>query len=281
MITAILAGALAIGMPQQMDTTFAVQPGGTLELEAMNGAVTVDTWDRSAMRVRATHGARSGIELEQHGSTVSIEAETRGRSNPVTFEVTVPRSYSVDIEGVNLRVTVEGIQGSTTIENVQGPVTVRDVTGAVDVESVSGRITIERVRGNIEVATVNQAIRIDGVRGSIDAETSNGSIVMRAVDASAVSATTVNGLVDYDGTVHDGGRYFLAAFNGSITMAVPERTNARIDIETHNGRVESVFPVRVTGSGDREFNLTLGNGSARIELESHNGTIHLVRPRGR
>jgi hypothetical protein len=42
-----------------------------------------------------------------------------------------------------------------------------------------------------------------------------------------------------------------------------------------------VFPVRVTGSGDREFSLTLGNGSARIELESHNGTIHLVRPRGR
>lgn len=281
MITAILAGSLAIGMAQQMDTTFAVRNGGTLELEAINGIVTVDTWDRPAMRVRATHGGRTGIELEQQGSTVSIEAETRGMSRPVTFEITVPRSYNVDIEGVNLQVTVDGIQGSTTIENVVGPVVVRDVTGPVDVESASGSITIERARGNVEVATVNQAIQIIGVRGSIDAETGNGSIVMRDVDASAVSATTVNGLVDYDGAVHDGGRYFLAAHNGSIRMAIPEQTNARIDIETHNGRVESEFPVRITGSGDREFSLTLGNGSARIELESYNGTIHLLRPRGR
>jgi DUF4097 and DUF4098 domain-containing protein YvlB len=281
MITAILAGALAIGMAQQVDTTFAVRPGGTLELEALNGTVTVDSWDRSTMRVRATRGGRTGIELEQRGSTVSIEVESRGMSSPVTFEITVPRSYNVEIEGVNLRVTVAGIQGSTSIENVQGAIIVRDVTGLVDVESVSGSITIERVRGSIEVATVNQAIRINGARGSIDAETANGSIVMRGVDASAVSATTVNGLVDYDGAVHDGGRYFLAAHNGSIRMAVPEQTNARIDIDTHNGRVESVFPVRVTGSGDRGFSFTLGSGSARIELESYNGTIHLVRPRGR
>lgn len=281
MITAIVAGALAIGMAQQVDTTFAVRPGGTLELDALNGAVTVDTWDRSAMRVQATYRGRTGIEIEHSGSTVSIETEARGMSNPVTFEVTVPRSYNVEIDGVNLRVTVDGIQGSTDIENVQGPIIVRGVTGPVDVESVSGSITIENVRGTIEVATVNQAIRINGARGSIDAETANGSIVMRDVDASSVAATTVNGLVDYDGSVHDGGRYFLAAHNGSITMAVPERTNARIDIETHNGRVESAFPVRVTGSGDREFSFTLGNGSARVELESYNGTIHLVRPRGR
>lgn len=281
MITALLAGALAIGMAQQMDTTFAVRPGGTLELETLNGAVTINTWDRSAMRVRASHNDRTRVELEYDGSTVTIETEGRGTPAAVTFEITVPRRYSVDVEGLNLRVSVDGIQGSTTVENIQGPVVVRDVTGVVDVESVSGSITIESVRGDIEVATVNEAIRISGGRGSIDAETVNGSIVMRGVDASTVNATTVNGLVDYDGTVHDGGRYFLAAHNGSITMAIPENANARLDIETHNGRVESAFPVRVAGSRDRGFSLTLGSGSARIDLESYNGTVNLVRPRGR
>jgi DUF4097 and DUF4098 domain-containing protein YvlB len=282
MITALLAGALVLGaQQQQMDTTFAVRPGGELRLEAMNGAVTVGTWDRDAMRVRARHSGRALIELDRSGSDVTIEVAHRGMPHSVTFDITVPRTYDVDIEGINLRIDITGIRGSATLENAEGAIVVRDVTGPVDIESVSGAVTIENVRGDIAVTNVNQAIRITGTRGRIEAEAVNGSIVMQRVDAMSVEASTINGIVEYSGTVHDGGSYFLATHNGRITMGIPEQANARVAIEARNGRVESEFPVRVGSTVAREFSFTLGSGSARIELESYNGTINLVRPRGR
>lgn len=282
MITALLAGALALGVAQQqMDTTFAVRPGGELRLEAMNGTVRIGTWDREAMRVRATHGRLARIELDRSRSEVDIEVNHRGRPQAVNFEITVPRSYDVDIEGLNLAITVDGLRGAAVLQNVEGAITVRGVTGSVDVESVSGGVALEDVRGDITVSTVNEAIRITGGKGNIEAENSNGSIVMRNVDAASVEASTVNGLVEYIGAVRDGGRYFLGAHNGQITMGIPERANARVRVTTHNGRVETAFAVRVAGSRNNEFGFTLGSGSASIELESYNGTINLVRPTGR
>ena len=280
--TLMVAGVLAVAAPQQqMDTTFAVRPGGELRLEALNGSVTVDTWDREAMRVRARHTGRAVIDVERSGSDVEIDVQHRGMPQAVTFEVTVPRNYRIDIEGMRLQITVGGLRGAAALENVDGAIVVRDVTGAVTVESVSGRVTVEDVRGDISVSTVNQAIGITGSRGDIAASTVNGSIVMRNVDSRSVAASTVNGLVEYFGTVHDDGDYFLGTHNGRITMGIPERANARVGIEARNGRVESDFPVRVEGVRAGEHGFTLGSGSARIDLESYNGTIHLVRPRGR
>lgn len=281
MITLILAGALAVAAPQQQqtDTTFDVRAGGQLDLESLNGTVVVTTWDRSAMRVRATHRGRSHVDIDRSGADVSIEVEPRGGApDAVAFEITVPRSYHVALEGVNLRASVDGTQGRVTIENVEGAIVVRNVTGDVDVESVSGSITVSDVRGDVSVTSVIEAVSLSSIRGDIEAETVNGSIVMRSIDASNVEANTVNGLVEYHGSVRDGGHYYLGTHNGRITMGVPEQANARITIATQNGRVEAGFPVQIRNTGDREFSFTVGNGSAHVELESYNGTVFLVRP---
>lgn len=281
MITTLLA-ALSIALPQQqMDTTFDVRAGGELSVDVLNGSVTIDTWDRSAMRVRATHRSTTTIDVDRSGSDVSIDVDHRGRPDPVSFSITVPRSYHVQVEGVNVSITVAGVQGRTSLENVQGPIQVRNLTGPVDIESVSGSVTVENVRGDLDVSTVNEAIRITGGRGSIEAETVNGSIMMRGVDAVNVDASTVNGIVEYRGPIHDSGRYFLGTHNGAITITIPERANARISIDTENGRVESAFNVRVgnIGGGQRGgYTFTLGSGSAAVQLESYNGLISLVRP---
>lgn len=283
MITMILAGVLAMGpAQQQMDTTFDVRAGGVLDLEALNGAVVVGTWDRSAMRVRATHSGSSRIEIDNDGAEVAIEVEHRyGAADRVTFEITVPRNYHVRLEGVNLPATVAGVQGSVTIENVEGAITVRNINGDVDVESVSGSIDVSEVRGNVDAATVNEAVNLTGVHGGIETETVNGSIIMRAIDAASVQASNVNGLIEYHGSVRDNGQYYLGTHNGRITMSVPEQANARVTIETQNGKVEAGFPVQIRNAGGGEFSFTVGSGSAHIELESFNGTVHLVRPGSR
>ena len=81
----------------------------------------------------------------------------------------------------------------------------------------------------------------------------------------------------------NGGRYRLTSHNGSITVAVPESSNATFAVRTYNGGFNSNLPVK----GDRDPRevqkgrrvlFTLGTGSAEFELESFSGGIRLRKP---
>ena len=279
-----VASALTIGFApqQQIDTTVAVRPGGQLEVEAEHGRATVSTWDRSEVRVRATNIASTRVSVRNRGNVVEVEADTRGRNTDnVIFEITVPRSFHVLFDVMNVDITVDGVQGNVEVETIQGAVTVRGVTGNLDIESINGEVAIDNVRGHITVEATNQNVRITNVRGDIEVETANGSITILRAESSIVEVSTINGIVQYDGTVRDGGRYYLGTHNGSITMSFPERTNATVAVSTNSGQVQSTFGIPINSIRNRRFNFTLGSGSARVELESFNGSVRLVRPGGR
>jgi hypothetical protein len=282
MFMGIAALALALTLQQQTDTTFAVRGGRRLVVDAHDGAAVVRVWDRQQIRVQARHDQRASVSIRQGPAGVHVEAEGyRGPALGVRYEITVPRAFGVAIDGVNITATIDGVQGDVGVDNIEGAITIRNIVGNVSVESVSGSVTLDNVRGNVSASSTNQGLHITRARGNISAETTNGSIVMRDIDSSHVTANTINGICDYDGTIRDGGRYYLGAFNGQITISVPERTDAAFTVRTVNGRIVSEFPVPLRGSNQNRISFTLGSGSARIDLESHNGSIHLVRPRGR
>jgi DUF4097 and DUF4098 domain-containing protein YvlB len=98
-----------------------------------------------------------------------------------------------------------------------------------------------------------------------------------------VSMTDLNGNITYEGAAVNGGRYRLTSHNGSITVAVPESSNATFAVRTYHGGFNSSLPVK----GDRDPReaqkgrrvlFTLGNGSAEFELESFSGGIQLRKP---
>jgi hypothetical protein len=283
MIFMAVASALTIGFApqQQIDTTFAVRSGATLELESEHGSVVVNTWDRQAVRVRTLTPVRIRPRISYEDGIVEVEMNPRGRSENVALEITLPRSFHVNLEGVNFAATVDGVQGNVAVETMQGAVNVRGVTGNIDIEAVNGEVAVDNSRGDIVVEATNQNVRLTNIRGNIEVETTNGSITMLRAESSMVEVSTVNGIVQYDGTVNDGGRYYLGTHNGSISMSFPERTNAAVEVSTSNGQVQSTFGIPITSTRSRRFNFTLGSGSARVELESYNGSVRLVRPGGR
>jgi DUF4097 and DUF4098 domain-containing protein YvlB len=284
MTTIILAGLLAFAPPlqQQLDTTISVRPGGQLHVEAMIGRATVQTWDRNAVRVRATPENDAHVTVRETAQGVSVGTRP-GRGGParVTYELTVPRGYAVALEGLNLRVDVEGVQGDVSVENIEGTIALRGVGGAVRLESVSGGMVLEDITGSVTANSINQNIRLARVRGDVSIEAVNGSIVMREMNSARVRAATVNGLIEYDGPIQDGGRYALSTHNGRITMSVPEQANANISVTTRSGRVETGFPVPLSDTRGNRMSFRLGTGSADVDLQSFNGTIRLVRPGGR
>ena len=74
----------------------------------------------------------------------------------------------------------------------------------------------------------------------------NGSVTLSKVDGTSVTATSVNGDLDYDGPIRNGGRYTFSTHNGDITLSVAEATNASVSVSTFNGEFESSFPVTLT-----------------------------------
>lgn len=282
MITAAFLALLLVAPQQNIDTTFAAGSATRISVETFHGRATIRAWDRADVRIRGTADGQTTLDVGRSGGTVNVEAEARwGPPGPVTLEINVPRRFSVDVEGVGLPVTVEGVQGEVEIENVEGAIVVRNVTGNVTAGSASAAIRLENVRGDVDVTSVNQGIVLQGVRGNISAQAVNGSITVRDSDSNRSDVSTVNGYVDYQGALRDGGRYSLSTHNGRITLAVPEGVNARMDVSAHQGKVEAGFPVPVGSIRDRSASITLGSGSARVDLETYNGTIYLVRPGSR
>ncbi len=106
----------------------------------------------------------------------------------------------------------------------------------------------------------------------------NGEVTLKKVRSSQVECSSVNGSLDYDGEIRDGGHYSFSTHNGAITVSLPSKPNADITVSTFNGEFESAFPVTFTkAKRGKRFRFTLGSGSADLELESFQGNIQLRR----
>jgi DUF4097 and DUF4098 domain-containing protein YvlB len=279
MIHLILAGAMAMAMPQQRtDTTFAVRTGGRLVVDNYGGSVTVRSWARNEMRVQATHNSRTEVEIDRSATTVSIDASTRNGPAEVNYVINVPRSFRVSIDGVNTDADVDGIEGDVDVSTVEGNVTVRNVVGRVAAESVSGWVVVQGVRGRVSASSTNQSMRLSDITGDVEAEAVNGSISLLGIESSSVAAETVNGSIVLGSTIRDGGSYALSTTNGSLTIGIPEGTNASFEAETFSGKLDTSFPMTLDKKRSGSYQFRIGNGSAHISLESFAGTIRLVRP---
>lgn len=282
MIAVPLALAAVMGLQQQQtDTTFAVAAGARLRVNNHSGTIQVTSWDRSEVRIRAEHGSRDVIRINAQGAVVSIRADRdRGMPNFVEYEITVPRTMAVDLDGVETDMTLDGVGGDISASSVEGDITVRGAGGAVTINSVEGDLIVEGGRGRISLSGTEGDVTISGARGEVSVETVEGDVTLENVESANVDVSTVDGDITYQGTVQDGGRYRLTSHDGDLTLGAPAGVNATVSIATFDGSFEAdpVFKVQISEvRPGRRFSFTLGTGSARVELETFDGEIKLER----
>jgi len=277
-MAALLIGAT---MQQQTDTTIAARAGARVQVEVLNGNVTVRTWNRSAVRVQATHDRMTRIDVRSNGSMIRVEPERRGGPASADLLLTLPAGAGFSAEGVSMDADVQGLEGDIDLETVTGTLRVSGGKGRVRLESVEGNIILSEASGAIDVSTVNRGIHLSGVSGTVHAETVNGPIIMERMQTGSINAETVNGTIVYDGELRAGGEYSLATHNGTVWLIVPERAGARIEITTYTGSVDPSFPVTVrkaAEAGSQSFSFVTGNGGASVNIESFGGDVRLRRP---
>jgi DUF4097 and DUF4098 domain-containing protein YvlB len=279
-----VAAALASTQQQQTDTSFAVSARTEIRLDAQGGNVSVRAGEDGRLRVRAMHSPATRVRIRQQENAVRIDASSnRGDARDMGWEIFVPASNRIRIEGVDLTVNIQGLTADAVVSTVNGNITVNGARN-VDLTSLQGNIVVTGARGRVVASALNDAIRITDVEGEIKAEAVNNAVILTRINATRVEASSINNRVQFDGVLRANGIYNLSSHNGDVVVSVPANTNASVTLSTQSGSFESDFPVQVqgnlTGRGG-SFSFTLGAGGPKLDLSSFNGTIRIRRNDGR
>lgn len=236
LVLAMLAGAPCRGISKDFNQSYPLQPGGSFELQNVNGPVEVQGWDKNEIEI---HAVKTAKENEADIERVSIEIAAKPE------EVSVVTRYPQN-EGVEVAVAyVVHVPHSARIEHLG------TVNGTLRVAGVDSVEDLHTVNGNIEVYEGG---------GSVHAHTTNGNVhleLLRLVDAKGMSAETTNGSLLL--ALPSGTQANLEArsMNGSFYSELPVSFESALRQRETRGKL---------GKGGAPIRLNTINGGIRIEI---------------
>lgn len=267
------------GYASRVDTTFAFNRSGSVNLTAHSGDIIVNGWAREEIHVRASSDD-DNIRLTASSSRVTVDVAGNHRGGDTRFEVTVPYGVRVTTSSQSGDITVHGTRGQLEVHSNSGDVDIEDVTTRLDVNSLSGDVIGRGIAGDVAISALSGEVRLTDVRGSVDVGSVSGDIGLRGVAAKIVRAKTTSGGILFDGTIDPAGRYELTTHSGDVKLRVPRDASAQLTVATWNGTFDSDFPVtlkpgdqRISVSRSKRYVFEIGGGGARISAETFSGDI--------
>jgi hypothetical protein len=268
---------------QSIDTTFRMDKGALIDLEATFGNIIVTGASGNEVRIRATaDGGRVRLRATSTLATLRSSAE---RSGTVRYEVSVPAGVRVLMSVTSGDLTATGVKGDVEMESINGRIQVTDITGLTNIETVSSDIVATRLSGGAQIETTSGSVTLTGGEGEISVENTSGLTTLNDIRSSVVSAESMSGDVRFQGTIQPSGRYEFSSHSGNIRMTLPANAGALLTLSTYSGSINSEFPITLQqglSAGDqKEMQFRLGSGSARVTAESFSGNIIITRGAGR
>jgi hypothetical protein len=226
---------------EEFHQTYALTADGRVELDNINGAVHISTWDHNEVKVDAVKYADAKerlddakIEIDSDKGHLSIRTKYRdhdltfnwgSHNNPpsVEYTLTVPRGARLD--------EIKLINGALDVTGATGEVHASCINGKLEAHNLSGRAELSTVNGHLEAT-------FDQLAGS-------------SVEMSSV--------------------------NGSVALTIPSDSKAEIEASTVSGGIENDFGLHVNHHQfvGHDLRGELGNGGPHIKLEDVNGRISI------
>jgi hypothetical protein len=175
-ILALTVGTTAPSFAKSKDFnhSYPLQPGGTFELQNVNGPVQIEGWDRDVIEI---HAVKIAKEKESDLDRVSIEVNAK--PNDVSVVTRYPQNEGVEVA-------------------VEYMIRVPHGAHVEHIGTVNGTLKIAGVESVEELRTVNGNIEVYEGGGSVHAHTTNGNVhleLSRVLDEKGMAAETTNGSV--------------------------------------------------------------------------------------
>jgi len=226
---------------EEFHQTYALNPDGRVELDNINGAVHISTWDRNDVKVDAVKYADSKerldearIDIDSSGNHLSIR--TKYPDHDLTFNWGSHNNPA----GVEYTLTVPRTARLDEIKLINGSLDIAGVTGEVHASCINGRLEAHNLSGRADLSTIN---------GHLDAKFDQ------------LSGSSVE----------------LKSVNGSLDLTIPSDSKAEIEASTVSGGIDNDFGLHVNHHSfvGHDLRGELGNGGPHIKLENVNGRIEI------
>ena len=161
---------------KEVNQSYPLQPGGSFELQNVNGAVEVQGWDRNEVEIHAVKTTkqresdleRVAIEVDARPGTVSIAThypQNEGVEVAVEYTVRIPHSAHVEHIGtINGTLRISGVESVKDLQTVNGNIEVYESGGSIHAHTTNGNV-------HLELAPIGE------MNGAV-AETTNGSLLL-------------------------------------------------------------------------------------------------------
>jgi DUF4097 and DUF4098 domain-containing protein YvlB len=249
-------------LTEEFHQTYTLNADGRVELDNINGAVHISSWDRNEVKVDAVKYAdtkerldEAKIEIESAKDVLSIRTKYPehdhtwnwgSRNNPagVEYTLTVPRTARLD--------EIKLINGSLDVTGVSGEVRASCINGRLEAHDLAGRAKLETINGHLEArftALAGNSVELNSVNGSVE-------LTIPSDSKAELEASTVSGGIDNDFGLHVNrhqfvGRDLRGELGSGGTRIKLENVNGRIEIRhAQDGRVLS--PVKDLSSSDKD-----------------------------
>ena len=125
--------------------------------------------------------------------------------------------------------------------------------------------------------SVNGDVKAQDMGRFVRASTVNGSV--RVSTKAWAELSSVNGSIEASmGGADWTGILKISTVNGSVKLEMPGNMNADVRFRSVNGRLNTDFPLSVSGSlGGRKVEGHIGNGGRELVVETVNGNVELKR----
>src|ERR1700674_4799756 len=226
---------------EEFHQTYALTSDGRVELDNINGAVHISTWDQNEVKVDAVKYADSKERLEQARIDIDsgkdhLSIRTKYPDHDLTFNWGSHNNPA----SVEYTLTVPAPARLDEIKLINGSLDVTGATGEVHASCINGRLEAHNLSGRADLSTINGHLdaKFDQLRGS--------SLELKSV-------------------------------NGSVELTIPSDSKAEIEASTVSGRIDNDFGLHVNHHSfvGHDLRGELGNGGPRIKLSNINGRIEI------
>jgi hypothetical protein len=176
LILAAIWATPSYGISKEFDKDYPLAPGGTFELQNVNGTVEIQGWDRDVVEV---HAVKIAKHRESDLERVSIEVDAK--PNAVSVATHYPQDEGVE---VSVEYTIHVPRGAHVehIGTVNGSLRIASVDNIEELHTVNGNIEVFEGGGALHARTTNGNVQLEVAhirdKDGVTAETTNGSVVL-------------------------------------------------------------------------------------------------------
>ena len=181
--TALLVLVLAVvwavpiyAITKEVNQSYPLQPGGSFELQNVNGTVEVQGWDRNEVEL---HAVKTAKEKESDLERVFIDVEAK--PDAVSITTRYPQNEGVEV-AVEYTIHVPHGAHLEHVGTVNGTLRIVGVESVGDLHTVNGNIEVFEAGGSVHAHTTNGNVHLELAhfrdKNGATAETTNGSLVL-------------------------------------------------------------------------------------------------------